>query len=154
MVIEAAWGWYWIADLFAAAGFKVHLAHPLGVAGYRNRRVKNDEKGCDPVGGSVAYGFAARAWIAPPAPRVAGAGAVSLQAVAAPYRAKAQIHAVLGKEGVIPQLTGLWGPAGARWLDDDTARRRIRTGSCRCGSHRPLRHRDPQARPSDPFLAA
>jgi transposase len=31
---------------------------------------------------------------------------------------KAQIHAVLGKEGVIPQLTGLWGPAGARWLDD------------------------------------
>ena len=31
---------------------------------------------------------------------------------------KAQIHAVLGKEGVIPQLTGLWGPAGPRWLDD------------------------------------
>ena len=30
---------------------------------------------------------------------------------------KAQIHAVLGKEGY-PQLTGLWGPAGARWLDD------------------------------------
>jgi transposase len=31
---------------------------------------------------------------------------------------KSQVHAVLGKEGVIPQLVELWGPAGARWLDD------------------------------------
>ena len=44
VVIEAAWGWYWIADLLGDAGFEVHLAHPLGVAGYRNRRVKNDER--------------------------------------------------------------------------------------------------------------
>ena len=60
VVVEAAWGWYWIADLFAAAGFAVHLAHPLGVAGYRNRRVKNDEQRRDPVGGSTADGVAAR----------------------------------------------------------------------------------------------
>jgi len=30
---------------------------------------------------------------------------------------KAQIHAVLGKEGVIPLLTELWGPAEVAWLD-------------------------------------
>jgi transposase len=30
---------------------------------------------------------------------------------------KAQIHAVLAKEGVIPQLKELWGPAGARELN-------------------------------------
>ena len=44
VVLEAAWGWYWIADLLSDAGFEVHLAHPLGVAGYQNRRVKNDER--------------------------------------------------------------------------------------------------------------
>jgi transposase len=31
---------------------------------------------------------------------------------------KFQIHAVLGKEGVIPDLKALWGPAGGNWLDD------------------------------------
>jgi transposase len=31
---------------------------------------------------------------------------------------KSQIHAVLGKEGAIPQLVELWGPAGAAWLDE------------------------------------
>jgi transposase len=30
---------------------------------------------------------------------------------------KAQIHAVLAKEGIIPQLTELWGPAGNRELN-------------------------------------
>jgi transposase len=31
---------------------------------------------------------------------------------------KSQVHAVLGKEGVIPALSGLWGPAGAVFLDE------------------------------------
>jgi hypothetical protein len=33
VVIEAAWGWYSIADLLSDAGFQVHLAHPLGWLG-------------------------------------------------------------------------------------------------------------------------
>jgi transposase len=44
VVVEATWGWYWVADLLADAGFVVHLAHPLGVKGFENRRVKNDDK--------------------------------------------------------------------------------------------------------------
>ncbi len=44
VVLEATSGWYWAADVIAAAGGKVHLAHPLGVAGYENRRVKNDQE--------------------------------------------------------------------------------------------------------------
>ncbi len=44
VVLEATYGWYWAADTLAAAGAKVHLAHPLGVRGFRYRRVKNDEK--------------------------------------------------------------------------------------------------------------
>jgi transposase len=31
---------------------------------------------------------------------------------------KGQIHAVLGKEGVIPSLVEMWGPAGHAFLDD------------------------------------
>ena len=31
---------------------------------------------------------------------------------------KGQVHAVLGKEGVIPQLTEMWGPAGHAFLDE------------------------------------
>lgn len=42
VVLEATWGWYWAADVIAEAGGSVHLAHPLGIAGFENRRVKND----------------------------------------------------------------------------------------------------------------
>jgi hypothetical protein len=30
VVLEAAYGWYWAADVLAEAGATVHLAHPLG----------------------------------------------------------------------------------------------------------------------------
>jgi transposase len=31
---------------------------------------------------------------------------------------KAQVHAVLGKEGLLPPINHLWGPGGSVWLDD------------------------------------
>jgi transposase len=42
VVLEATYGWYWAVDALQAAGADVHLAHPLGVKGFRYRRVKND----------------------------------------------------------------------------------------------------------------
>jgi hypothetical protein len=33
VVLEATYGWYWAVDVLAAAGARVHLAHPLGVKG-------------------------------------------------------------------------------------------------------------------------
>jgi transposase len=30
VVVEAAHGWYWAADVLQEAGAEVHLAHPLG----------------------------------------------------------------------------------------------------------------------------
>ncbi|MET7970470.1 hypothetical protein [Micromonospora sp. NPDC005305] len=35
VVLEATFGWYWAVDVLAAAGARVHLAHPLGVKGVR-----------------------------------------------------------------------------------------------------------------------
>jgi hypothetical protein len=40
VVLEATYGWYWAADTLAAAGARVHLAHPLGVKAFAYRRVK------------------------------------------------------------------------------------------------------------------
>lgn len=118
VVIEAAWGWYWIADLLSDAGFQVHLAHPLGVAGYQNRRVKNDERDAILLADLLGMGSLPEAWIAPRELRELRE-LVRYRRKLSQLRAglKSQVHAVLGKEGVIPLLTELWGPAGATWLD-------------------------------------
>lgn len=118
VVLEAAWGWYWIADLLSDAGFEVHLAHPLGVAGYQNRRVKNDDKDATLLADLLRMGSLPEAWIAPRELRELRE-LVRYRRKLSQLRAglKSQVHAVLGKEGVIPQLTELWGSAGAEWLD-------------------------------------
>jgi transposase len=119
VVIEATWGWYWAADVLAEAGCRVHLAHPLGVKGYQNRRVKNDDRDATLLADLLRMGSLPEGWIAPPSLRELRE-LVRYRHKLSQLRAglKSQIHAVLGKEGVIPTLTELWGPAGARWLDD------------------------------------
>src|SRR5439155_19518669 len=42
VVIEATVGWYWAVDTLEELGATVHLAHPQGIKGFENRRVKND----------------------------------------------------------------------------------------------------------------
>src|SRR2546429_1749194 len=44
VALEATYGWYWAADTLAAAGARVHLAHPLGVRGFAYRRGKKEEE--------------------------------------------------------------------------------------------------------------
>ena len=118
VVLEATWGWYWAADLLCDAGFVVHLAHPLGVKGFQNRRVKNDDRDATLLADLLRMGSLPEAWIAPPELRELRE-LVRYRHKLCELRSglKSQIHAVLGKEGVIPQLVELWGPAGARWLD-------------------------------------
>jgi hypothetical protein len=60
VVLEATWGWYWAADVITEAGGRVHLAHPLGIAGFENRRVKERSGRRPSVGGSVADAKVAR----------------------------------------------------------------------------------------------
>jgi len=42
VVLEATYGWYWAVETLQQLGAQVHLAHPLGIKGFTNRRVKND----------------------------------------------------------------------------------------------------------------
>lgn len=119
VVLEATWGWYWAADVIAEAGGRVHLAHPLGIAGFENRRVKNDQIDARLLADLLRMGRLPEAWIAP--------GEVREQRELVRYRRKlsqlraglkAQVHAVIGKEGLVPPMQSLWGPGGRDWLDD------------------------------------
>ncbi len=118
VVLEATWGWYWAADVLEEAGCRVHLAHPLGVKGFENRRVKNDDKDATLLADLLRMGSLPESWIAPRSLR-------QLRELVRRHKLsqlrtglKSQVHSVLGKEGVVPSLTTLWGPGGARFLDD------------------------------------
>lgn len=119
VVLEATWGWYRAADVITEAGGRVHLAHPLGVAGFENRRVKNDQIDARLLADLLRMDRLPEAWIAP--------GPIREQRELVRYRRrlsqlraglKAQVHAVLGKEGLVPPVKHLWGPGGKDWLDD------------------------------------
>jgi transposase len=117
VVIEATYGWYWAVDLLRDAGFSVHLAHPSG-NDWGHRRVKNDERDARDLADLLRLGRLAEAWIAPPAVREARE-LVRYRAKLVQLRSglKAQVHAVMAKEGVLPGVTDMFGPAGNRQLD-------------------------------------
>jgi transposase len=118
VVLEATWGWYWAADVISEAGGRVHLAHPLGIRGFENRRVKNDLVDATLLADLLRVGSLPESWIPP--------GSIRELRELVRYRntlsrlrtgLKGQVHAVLGKEGVIPALSEMWGPAGFEYLN-------------------------------------
>jgi transposase len=119
VVIEATWGWYWAADVVTAAGGRVHLAHPLGIRGYENRRVKTDLADAFLLADLLRMGRLPESWIPPHSIRELRE-LVRYRHKLSQLRSglKGQVHAVLGKEGVIPHLVEMWGPAGRRFLDE------------------------------------
>jgi len=117
VVLEACYGWYWAADVLAECGGRVHLAHPLG-NNWGHRRVKNDERDGTDLCDLLRLGRLAEAWIAPPEVRELRE-LVRYRAKLVALRAglKAQVHAVLAKEGVRVPMSDLFGRAGQVLLD-------------------------------------
>jgi transposase len=118
VVLEATYGWYWAADLLAALGAEVHLAHPLGVKAFSYRRVKNDVRDATDLADLLRMGRLPEAWIAPPATR-------ELRQLVR-HRAKlvhlrtslrCQVHAVLAGQGIAVSISDLFGVAGTQLLD-------------------------------------
>jgi transposase len=116
VVVEATYNWYWLADLLGPST-DLHLAHPLGVKGFKNRRVKNDLADASDLADLLRAGLLPEAWIAP--------GPVREQRELVRYRVKLvhiqtslkqQVHAVLAKEGVWIDETDLFGAAGRKAL--------------------------------------
>lgn len=117
VVVEATYGWYWLADLLTEQGCSLHLAHPLG-NNWGNRRVKNDLRDAEDLVDLLRLGRLAESWVAPPQLRELRE-LVRYRAKLVGLRAalKSQIHAVLGKEGVTVPMADLFGVAGGHLLD-------------------------------------
>jgi len=117
VVIEAAYGWYWIVDWLQAQGARVHLANPSGL-NWGTRRVKNDERDAIDLVDMLRLGRLPEAWIAPPATRELRE-LVRYRAKLVGLRSglKAQVHAVMAKEGVLPAVIDMFCRAGNAQLD-------------------------------------
>ena len=119
VVLEATYGWYWAADVLAEAGASVHLAHPLGVKGFAYRRVKNDERDASDLADLLRMGRLPQAWIAPPRVReLREQVRHRCKLVALRSGLKAQVHAVLAKQGVAVPMSDLFGAAGCKLIAD------------------------------------
>jgi transposase len=117
VVLEATYGWYWAVDVLQAAGARVHLAHPLGVKGFRYRRVKNDVRDAADLADLLRMDRLPEAWIAPPATReLRELVRYRAKLVAIRSGLKAQVHAVLAKAGVLIAVSDLFGAGGRRRL--------------------------------------
>ena len=118
VVIEATYGWYWIVDWLQAQGAKVHLANPSGL-NWGKRRVKTDERDANDLVDMLRLGLLPEAWIAPPATReLRELVRYRAKLVALRSGLKAQVHAVMAKEGVLPNVTDMFCAAGNRQLDE------------------------------------
>jgi transposase len=117
VVIEATYGWYWAVQLLQDLGAVVHLANPRAL-NWGDRRVKNDVNDATDLADMLRLNRLAEAWIAPPALRELRE-LVRYRAKLVQLRSglKAQVHAVMAKEGVLPVVSDLFGPAGSRQLD-------------------------------------
>ena len=113
VVLEATYGWYWAADVLAEAGARVHLAHPLGVKAFAHRRVKNDVRDATDLADLLRMGRLPEAYVAPPWVRQLRE-LVRHRAKLVALRAglKAQVHAVLAKEGVAVRASDVFGVFG------------------------------------------
>jgi transposase len=117
VVLEATYGWYWAVDVLQACGARVHLAHPLGVKGFRYRRVKNDVRDAADLADLLRMGRLPEAWIAPPQTReLRELVRYRAKLVAIRSGLKAQIHAVLAKAGVLIAVSDLFGVTGRQRL--------------------------------------
>jgi transposase len=117
VVIEATYGWYWVVDLLQELGATVHLANPKAL-NWGDRRVKNDVVDATDLADMLRLGRLPEAWIAPPTVRELRE-LVRYRAKLVQLRSglKAQVHAVMAKEGVLPGVVDMFGPAGRKQLD-------------------------------------
>ncbi len=118
VVLEATYGWYWAADVLAAAGAEVHLAHPLGVKAFTYRRVKDDFRDAADLADLLRMGRLPEAWIAPREVReLREITRYRRKLVGLRTSCKDQVHAVLAKLGIAVTHSDLFGAGGQAWLD-------------------------------------
>ena len=125
---------YWAVDLLQELGARVHLVNPKAL-NWGECRVKNDVADATDLADMLRLGRLPEAWIAPPAIRELRE-LVRYRAKLVKLRSglKAQVHAVMAKEAVLPAVGDMFGVAGNAQLDAMALGRNYASGWSPCGS--------------------
>jgi transposase len=117
VVVEATYGWEWLADLLEDAGYELHLAHPLRTRAIAAARVKTDAVDATTLAQLLRAGLLPEAYIAPRELRdVRELLRHRVTLVAMRSAIKNRVHAILARHGVIHQHADLFGKAGRQFL--------------------------------------
>jgi transposase len=117
VALEATYGWEWLAELLEDAGFDVHLAHPLRTRAIASARVKTDAIDARTLAHLLRTGLLPEAYIAPPQLRDLR-DLLRHRATLVHLRTsiKNRVHALLARQGILPEHTDLFGTAGREYL--------------------------------------
>jgi len=130
VALEATYGWEWLAELLEDAGFDVHLAHPLRTRAIAAARVKTDAVDAKTLAHLLRTGLLPEAYIAPPELRDLR-DLLRHRATLVHLRTsiKNRVHALLARQGILPEHSDLFGKAGREYLTTlelpDGPRRRL-----------------------------
>jgi transposase len=117
VALEATYGWEWLAELLEDAGFDVHLAHPLRTRAIASARVKTDAIDARTLAHLLRTGLLPEAYIAPPDLRDLR-DLLRHRATLVHLRTsiKNRVHALLARQGILPEHSDLFGKAGREFL--------------------------------------
>jgi transposase len=130
VALEATYGWEWLAELLEDAGFDVHLAHPLRTRAIAAARVKTDAVDARTLAHLLRTGLLPEAYIAPPELRdLRDLLRHRAKLVHLRTSIKNRVHALLARQGILPEHCDLFGKAGREYLTalelPDGPRRRL-----------------------------
>src|SRR5436190_7285786 len=114
VVLEATYGWEWLAELIEDAGYELHLAHPLRTKAIASARVKTDAVDARTLAQLLRADLLPEAYIAPRDLR----DLLRQRFVLTQMRTalKNGVHALIARQGVQHGRTKLLGPGGRAFL--------------------------------------
>jgi transposase len=117
VALEATYGWEWLAELLEDAGYDVHLAHPLRTRAIAAARVKTDAVDAKTLAHLLRTGLLPEAYIAPPELRdLRELLRHRVVLVRLRTSVKNRVHALLARQGILPEQSDLFGKAGREYL--------------------------------------
>jgi transposase len=119
IVLEATYGWEWLADVLEEAGYELHLAHPLRTKAIAAARVKTDAVDARTLAHLLRADLLPEAYIAPRELRDLRdllRHRVALTRMRSAL--KQRVGAILAKHGIQRPYSNLFGPGGTRFLEE------------------------------------
>ena len=117
VVLEATFGWEWLAELLEEGDYDVHLAHPFRTRAIAAARVKTDAIDAKTLAQLLRTGFLPGAYIAPRELRDLRE-LLRHRATLTRMRSavKNRVHAILAKHGIPREHSDLFGKGGREFL--------------------------------------